>query len=172
MRSLHPLIQKLIIIQDGDLFIYLILRKYLNSVNETDNLRRCFFDQVTVNLIPDDSDDELSELNIVKEIVTSLSKFDELCCWLQKYDPINAKMSKVRVYFEKLIAEFSDICRYLGKDSDLVHSPDFDCGIANIQLAVNQGKAFNVQLSISEKAAVSAYALDVDNSAELEYLPG
>ena len=38
-------------------------------------------------------------------------------------------------------------------------------------MAVDQGKA-NVHLSISAKAVVSAYSLDVDNSAELEDLSG
>ena len=38
-------------------------------------------------------------------------------------------------------------------------------------MAIDQGKA-NVHLSISEKAVVSAYALDVDNSVEIEDLSG
>ena len=72
-------------------------------------------------------------------------------------------MPILRIYLGKLIAEFPDIRRYLGNDSDLFHSPDFYNGITKIQLAVDQGKV-NVHLSMSEKANVSAYALDVDNS--------
>ena len=67
-------------------------------------------------------------------------------------------MSKVRFYFDKLLTEYPTLRRYLGKDSDLVHCPDFDNAISKIQLAADQGKA-TVSLTPNEKAAVAMYAI-------------
>ena len=58
-------------------------------------------------------------------------------------------MSKVRFYFDKLITEYPAVRSYLGKDSNLVHSPDFDNAIVKIQLALDQGKS-TVALSPAE----------------------
>jgi hypothetical protein len=76
-------------------------------------------------------------------------------------------MSKVRFYFHKLISEFPVLRRYLRKDSNLVHSPDFDNAVVKIQLAFDQGKS-TVPLSPAERAAVSLYAFDkthIDSAA-------
>ena len=78
-----------------------------------------------------------------------MKKFDELYCWLQKDNPSDVKMSKVRFYFDKLITEYPAVRSYLGKDSNLVHSPDFDNAIVKIQLALDQGKS-TVALSPAE----------------------
>lgn len=146
---------------------FLMLRKYLKLVTATDNFSACSFDRSTLNLIPTDDENE-----IVKEIIKSLKKFDEMCCWLQKDDPSDVKMSKVRFYFDKLIADFPVTQNYLGKDSDLVHSPDFDNAISKIQLAFDHGKV-TVNLSTAERTAVAAYALgsevqERDNEEEEE----
>lgn len=69
------------------------------------------------------------------------------------------KLSKIRFYFDKLIIALPVIKRYLGKDSDLVHSPDFYNAIVKIQLAVDQGKS-PLLLSSAEKVAVAVHALD------------
>lgn len=147
---------------------YLMLRKYLKLVKETDNFRKCSFERATLNLIPnDDLTDEDSEFSIINEILRSLRKFDELCCWLQKDDPSDVKMSKVRFYFDKIIFEFPVLRPYLGKDSSLVHSPDFDNAVVKIQLAFDQGKS-TVPLSLAERAAVALYAFDethIDSAA-------
>jgi len=45
----------------------------------------------------------------------------------------------------------------LGKDSYLVHTPDFEITITKIQLAADQGKA-NAYLTAAEKAAVELFA--------------
>jgi hypothetical protein len=135
----------------------------LRLVVETDNFQKCAFDRNTLNLIPEDDDSEDSVINIVKEIVESLMKFDEMCRWLQLDDPSNVKMSKVIFYFEKLISEFPEVRPYLGKDSDIVHCPDFDNGISKIQLAADQGK-----VSASEKAVVAIYAIDTNSEENLD----
>ena len=149
--------------------IYLMLKKYLRLVQETDNFRKCAFERDTRNLIPEDDDTEDSVFSTVKDIVRSLKIFDELCCWLQREDANEVKLSKVRFYFDKLIKVFPAVERYLGKDSDLVHSPDFDNAVVKIQLAVDQGKSTLEQrlLSSAEKAAVAVFALD-PTSNEIE----
>ena len=72
-------------------------------------------------------------------------------------DANEVKMSKVRFYFDKLLTEFPAVRPYLGKDSDLVHSPDFDNAVVKIQLALDQGKSSLEQrlLSPAEKAAIA-----------------
>jgi len=146
---------------------YLMLKKYLKLVQETDNFRRCSFDRTTCNLIPvDDVDDEDSEFSTIKNIVRCLKRFDELCLWLQTDNPSEVKMSKVRFYFDKLLTEYPTLRRYLGKDSDLVHCPDFDNAISKIQLAADQGKAA-VSLTANEKAAVAMYAIGAGSGVEV-----
>jgi hypothetical protein len=54
----------------------------------------------------------------------------------------------------------------LGKDSDLVHCPDFDNAISKIQLAADQGKA-TVSLTPNEKAAVAMYAIGAGSGVEV-----
>jgi hypothetical protein len=92
---------------------------YLKLVEETDNFQKCSFDRITFNLVPDANGEEHSEYQTIKTIVQCLKKFDELCVWLQKDDPSDVKMSKVRFYFDKLLVEFPNLRRYLGKDSNL-----------------------------------------------------
>jgi len=70
-------------------------------------------------------------------------------------------MSKVRFYFDKLLVEFPNLRRYLGKDSNLVHSPEFDNAVSKIQYAADLGKA-SVHLSQAERAAVALYAIGTD----------
>lgn len=137
--------------------IYLMLKKYLKLSEETENFRKCSFDRATCNLIPTDDDDDGSEYSTIKNIVRCLKRFDEMCVWLQKDDPSEVKMSKVRFYFDKLLADYPDLRSYLGKDSELVHTKDFDNAISKIQLAADQGKA-NAHLSADEKATVQLYA--------------
>ena len=80
-----------------------------------------------------------SSLSSDREHVRCLKRFDELRVWLQTENPSEVKMSKVRFYFDKLLTEYPTLRRYLGKDSDLVHSPNFDNAISKIQLAADQG---------------------------------
>ena len=136
--------------------LYLMLKKYLKLVQETENFRKCSFDRVTLNLVPDDDDNEDSEYGTIKSIVRCLKRFDEMCTWLQKDDPSDVKMSKVRFYFDKLLTDFPALRRYLRKDSYLVHTPDFENDISKIQLAADQGKA-NAHLTAAEKAAVELF---------------
>ena len=137
---------------------YLMLKKYLKLVQETDNFRRCSFDRNTCSLIPDDDNDEDSEFSTLKNIVQCLKRFDELCVWLQTDNSSEVKMSKVRFYFDKLLTDYPTLGCYLAKDSELVHSPDFDNAISKIQLAADQGKA-TVHLTRDEKIAVAIYAI-------------
>ena len=117
-----------------------MLKRYLRLVQETDNFRKCSLDRATCSLIPlYDVEDEGSEFSTIKSIVRCLKRFDELCVWLQTENPSEVKMSKVRFYFDKLLTEYPTLRRYLGKDSDLVHSPNFDNAISKIQLAADQG---------------------------------
>ena len=74
-------------------------------------------------------------------------------------------MSKVRFYFDKLLTEYPTLRRYLGKDSDLVHSPNFDNAISKIQLAADQGKS-TVNLTHDERAAVAMYAIGAGSGVE------
>ena len=145
---------------------YLMLKKYLKLVKETDNFRKCSFDRTTCNLIPDDDDDEDSEFSTIQNIVRCLKSFDELCVWLQKDNPSEVKMSTVRFYFDKLLSEYPTLRRYLAKDCDLVHCPDFDNAISKIQFATDQGKA-TVSLTHNEKAAVAIYAIGAGPGIEV-----
>ena len=77
-------------------------------------------------------------------------------------------MSMVRFYFDKLLADFPVLHRFLGKDSDLVHTPDFDNAVSKIQLAADQEKA-NAHLSLAEKAAVALYTDTADTSLEEQF---
>ena len=73
----------------------------------TEKFRKCSFDRVTLNLVPDDDENEDSEYGTIKSIVRCLKRFvDEVCTWLQKDDPSDVKMSKVRFYFDKLLTDF------------------------------------------------------------------
>ena len=74
-------------------------------------------------------------------------------------------MSKVRFCFDKLLTEYPTLRRYLGKDSDLVHSPNFDNAISKIQLAADQGKS-TVNLTHDERAAVAMYAIGAGSGVE------
>ena len=149
--------------------VYLMLKKYLKLVEETDNFRLCAFDRVTRGLIPDnleshEDDEHQTVFSTVKLIVKTLKKFDEVCLWLQKDDPSEVKMSRVRFFFDRLISEYPVLRQHLGKDSSLVHCPDFDNAIVKIQLACDQGK-HTVQLSTSERSAVAIFALNLGDSA-------
>ena len=73
-----------------------------------------------------------------------------MCRWLQKEYANEVNLSKICFYFDKLIIAFPVVEHYLGKDSDLVHSPDFDNAVVEIQLAVDQGKS-TLLLSSAEK---------------------
>lgn len=90
--------------------------------------------------------DEDSEFSTIKDIVLHLKKFDAMCTWLQKDEASTVKMFRVRFYFDKLVTEYPALGRYLGKDSELVHSPDFDNAISKIQLAADLGKTTPSQL--------------------------
>ena len=82
-----------------------------------------------------------------------------MCCWLQREDANEVKLSKIRFYFDKLIIAYPAVENYSGKDSDLAHSPDSDNAVVKIQHAADRGKS-TLLLSSAEKAAVAVYALD------------
>ena len=146
---------------------YLMLKKYLKLVQETDNFQKCSFDCTTCNLIPlYDVEDKDSEFSTIKNIVRCLKRFDELCVWLQTDNPSEVKMSTVRFYFDKLLIDYPTLQRYLGKDSYLVHCPNFDNAISKIQLAADQGKS-TVSLSDDERAAVAMYATGAGSGVEV-----
>ena len=146
---------------------YLTLKKYLKLVQEADDFQKCSLDRATRSLIPlYDVEDKDSEFSTIKNIVRRLKRLDELCVWLQTDNPSEVKMSTVRFYFDKLLIDYPTLQRYLGKDSYLVHCPNFDDAISKIQLAADQGKS-TVSLSSDERAAVAMYAAGAGSGVEV-----
>ena len=136
---------------------YAMLVKCLKLSEATNHFRDCSFKAGTRNLIPKLErldDEQLSEHEVILEMVEKLKEFEMVSKWLQTENSPNPKkkvtLYSVRKVFDRFCSKYPFVRRHLSATAPIIHEPLFESAVAKLQ-----GNDFN--LAPGEKKKVSHF---------------
>ena len=132
-----------------------MLVKCLKLSEATNHFRDCSFKAGTRNLIPKLErldDEQLSEHEVILEMVEKLKEFEMVSKWLQTGDSPNPEkkvtLYSVRKAFDRFCSKCPFVRRRLSATAPIIHEPLFESAVAKLQ-----GSDFNLTPGEKKKAS-------------------